>query len=741
MTASVHDFGCTGKVRRMMNRKTLVLDPGHGGTSAAGGSTPNRGISTTGLFEKDVALDIATRVRQRLSSDFTVVLTREDDRNVTLAERAAAARRVQADMFVSIHFSGTPERASGSSDVVVARQSLPASRQLAQSLLRHVGGVTGQPGSMLEADLGQIAAQRHAPATAACLVEVASLDDPAEADRLDDPRYLDKIADAFARSVRESATSDASATSHVQGAGARRHGAPLARATAVLVPDIDYSATSLLDATSTWLNWFARYGSWYAGVPNEALPYFPHGAICQLELYDVAGNGPAYGTGFYIADEVLLTVGHNFYLPSRGWQAGSVVVQPGYSPNQSIFPTERFSVNAQSIVHPNWWSRQDGGFDLAVLAVPGLPAQTGAFSVANMSMQPSTQVVVSGYGKSDDAPSASQPQRMDGATITRVDPEIAYYPIQTLPGHSGSPLFYESMVIGVHRAGFSEYENQATLLTPDKNDWIIAQAGGGVAAGLSAARPARSRALTVTANSTQREQSDEVRVRVARSIARWESGGRYDAVHDDSARINFGLGSWTGTRIADVLDSYASFAAGHGLTAQMHAHFDGEAGFTTIRDRFRTNGIATTMTTAERAQLAALGADTALQRAQDEHLANDLIVDLDAIGNDGPPWYPYIDGGMGAISELAAHVLVAARHQSGTLGGVLAAVIAHFGGDATLGQGMVAGTITERDVLDQVAETVIARVAAQYRTGVRNRYNWLFATFSGSDLAYYFDPA
>lgn len=722
-----------------MNRKTLVLDPGHGGTGAAGGSTPNRGMSTSGLFEKDVALDVATRVRQRLSSDFTVVLTREDDRNVTLAERAAAARRVQADMFVSIHFSGTPEQARASSDVVVARRPLPASRQLAQSLLRHVGGVTGLPGSVFEADLGQIASQRHAPATAVCLVEVASLDDPAEAARLGDPSYLDQLADAFARSVREASAAEPSSAAEVQWVGARH--VPLVRSTALLVPDIDYSATSLLDATAAWLNWFARYGSWYAGVPNEALPYFPHGAICQLELYDVAGNGPAYGTGFYIADEVLLTVGHNFYLPSRSWQAGSVVVQPGFSPTQSVFPTKRFSVNAQSIVHPNWWSRQDGGFDLAVLAVPGLPAQVGAFSLANMSMQPSTQVVVSGYGKAGDVPAASQPQRMDGSTITRVDPEIAYYPIQTLPGHSGSPLFYESMVIGVHRAGFSDYENQATLLTPDKNDWIIAQAGGGVSVGLSVGRALGARALTVTSNSTQREQSDEVRVRVARSIARWESAGRYDAVHDDSARINFGLGSWTGTRIADVLDSYVAFAAREGVTARMHAHFGGEAGFTTLRDRFRTNGVATTMTTAERAQLAALGADTTLQRAQDEHLANDLIVDLNAIGNDGPPWYPFIDAGMGAISELAAHVLVAARHQSGTLGGVLTAVIAHFGGDETLGRGMVAGTITERDVLDEVAETVIANVAAKYRTGVRNRYDWLFATFSGSDLAYYFNPA
>ena len=215
-------------------------------------------------------------------------------------------------------------------------------------------------------------------------------------------------------------------------------------------------------------------------------------------------------------------------------------------------------------MHPRWWSSNgaDTGFDLAVLRVPGLPATAGAFSLPNVSLAPSEHIVVCGYGKVSGTPFASQGQRMDGATITNVDWELAYYPIQTIGGHSGSPVFHESMVIAVHTGPrilgtqISQHENRGVLLTPEKNDWIVQMAGGGVSIGLSRGRTAR--ALT-DANSTQTEQSDEVRRRVAVSIGRAEAGGRYDLVHDDSARVNFGVGSWTGTRIADVLDTYVAY--------------------------------------------------------------------------------------------------------------------------------------------------------------------------------------
>jgi len=87
--------------------RKIALDAGHGGDSL-GTRTP------LGLLEKDITLDIARRLRLLLQSrhDFEVVMTRQDDRAVSLAERAAIANRSGADVFVSVHVNWIEDRAS-----------------------------------------------------------------------------------------------------------------------------------------------------------------------------------------------------------------------------------------------------------------------------------------------------------------------------------------------------------------------------------------------------------------------------------------------------------------------------------------------------------------------------------------------------------------------------------------------------------------------------------------------------
>ncbi len=76
---------------------TVVVDPGHGGRDP--GAT---GIG--GLREKDVNLSIAKRLAEALQGHgFKVVLTRNEDRSVSLEERTAIAESAGGDVFVSIH--------------------------------------------------------------------------------------------------------------------------------------------------------------------------------------------------------------------------------------------------------------------------------------------------------------------------------------------------------------------------------------------------------------------------------------------------------------------------------------------------------------------------------------------------------------------------------------------------------------------------------------------------------------
>ena len=84
--------------------KRIVIDPGHGGDQFGA-------ISNTGLAEKDVTLDIALRLRELMKqSPFEVLLTRETDQTVTLADRVAFANSKKADLFVSIHINSMQPR-------------------------------------------------------------------------------------------------------------------------------------------------------------------------------------------------------------------------------------------------------------------------------------------------------------------------------------------------------------------------------------------------------------------------------------------------------------------------------------------------------------------------------------------------------------------------------------------------------------------------------------------------------
>jgi N-acetylmuramoyl-L-alanine amidase len=98
--------------REALDRVFVVaLDPGHGGEDPGA-------IGPGGLREKDVVLQIARQLRDALHArrGVRVLMTRDADFFVPLGERVRKARRVQADLFVSIHADAfvRPEARGGS---------------------------------------------------------------------------------------------------------------------------------------------------------------------------------------------------------------------------------------------------------------------------------------------------------------------------------------------------------------------------------------------------------------------------------------------------------------------------------------------------------------------------------------------------------------------------------------------------------------------------------------------------
>lgn len=79
---------------------TLFLDPGHGGRQ------PGALNQELGLVEKDLALEVALDLKTLMEArGWRVLLSREEDRELSLPERAQLANRAGADLFVSIHFN------------------------------------------------------------------------------------------------------------------------------------------------------------------------------------------------------------------------------------------------------------------------------------------------------------------------------------------------------------------------------------------------------------------------------------------------------------------------------------------------------------------------------------------------------------------------------------------------------------------------------------------------------------
>lgn len=86
-------------------RKRIVIDPGHGGHDPGA-------VGPKDLYEKDVVLDIALRLRKILSGDpgLEIFMTRDKDVFIPLEERTAIANSKNADLFVSIHANASRRR-------------------------------------------------------------------------------------------------------------------------------------------------------------------------------------------------------------------------------------------------------------------------------------------------------------------------------------------------------------------------------------------------------------------------------------------------------------------------------------------------------------------------------------------------------------------------------------------------------------------------------------------------------
>ena len=223
---------------RVSRLATIVIDPGHGGEDPGA-------IGRGGTQEKDVTLIIARRLKAMIDQEpgMRAVLTRDADFHLSLATRVEKARKVKADLFVSVHadafvkphargssvFALSERRATSEAARWLAKKENEADliggvnldvkdRYLAQTLLdlsqtatisdslklgRHVLSELGAINTLHKPRVEQASfAVLKSPDVPSILVETAFISNPDEERRLNDDAYQDKLARAILNGIK-----------------------------------------------------------------------------------------------------------------------------------------------------------------------------------------------------------------------------------------------------------------------------------------------------------------------------------------------------------------------------------------------------------------------------------------------------------------------------------------------------------------------------------------------------------
>jgi N-acetylmuramoyl-L-alanine amidase len=179
--------------------RTIVLDPGHGGSDA--------GVTGNGLFESEITLDLARRIEGRLGAlGVTTYLTRSAEANPTEAERASFANDVGAQAVVSLHHDALKSSAAsgvacyfyGSSTTGRVSRSAVGER-LADLIVREVASRTDLIDCRVHPKSWELLRLTRMPAVR---LEAGYVSSPSDAARLANGEFRDALAEAVVAALQ-----------------------------------------------------------------------------------------------------------------------------------------------------------------------------------------------------------------------------------------------------------------------------------------------------------------------------------------------------------------------------------------------------------------------------------------------------------------------------------------------------------------------------------------------------------
>lgn len=181
----------SGKPERVV--PLVVIDPGHGGG--------DEGCARAGVEEKEINLQIGLALRDRLlQMGYEVLMTREEDTEISLEERVAIANEAGADAYVSIHQNAWEDSGvSGIETWYNVSGENRDSRRLARLVHGNVLSASGEKDRALHEDETLYVIRETDMSS--CLVETGFLSNAKDRDALCDPQYQGKIADGIADGI------------------------------------------------------------------------------------------------------------------------------------------------------------------------------------------------------------------------------------------------------------------------------------------------------------------------------------------------------------------------------------------------------------------------------------------------------------------------------------------------------------------------------------------------------------
>jgi N-acetylmuramoyl-L-alanine amidase len=198
--------------------RTIVLDPGHGGVN--GGTQSARGR----LVEKNLTLDWARRLKPLLEArGWHVLMTRTNDVDMALAERVDFSEASRASLFVSLHFNSGAGNLNASGIETYCLTPVGMSSTITRDYVDDSG--KAYPNNQFDAENVRLAMSVHRSLLSttgaadrgvrrarfmdvlrwqsrpAILIEGGYLTNPTESQRLAEPAYRQKLAEAVARAL------------------------------------------------------------------------------------------------------------------------------------------------------------------------------------------------------------------------------------------------------------------------------------------------------------------------------------------------------------------------------------------------------------------------------------------------------------------------------------------------------------------------------------------------------------